>query len=79
MFGHRPNISGSFTPLGWIGWVEATEAFAKSSETPDNYCPANDQYGGVGITFSATKSNALYGASQTVQPSSVLAIACIKT
>ena len=73
-----PNISGVINGIFGITGTEA-EGALKKDITKNNlagYTGSGAQYGEVSVA--ATSSNAIYGLSQTVQPSSMLVLPCIK-
>lgn len=72
-----PNITGSFNPASWNTWPYCRGAF--SSTGKNESCFDGSQMGGSRIVFDASGSNSLYGASNSVQPSSMSALVLIKT
>ena len=68
-----PNITGSF---GNIYYQNATGAFTKGAGS--QYGHADAMYADSIIQFSASNSNAIYGASTTVQPPALALIPQIK-
>lgn len=72
-----PNITGSFNPASWNTWPNCRGAFYSTGK--DESCFDGSQFGGSRIVFDASGSNSLYGASNSVQPSSMSALVLIKT
>lgn len=72
-----PNITGSFNPATWNTWPTGRGAFYPTGKNES--CFAGSQFGGSRIVFDASGSNSLYGASNSVQPSSMSALVLIKT
>lgn len=70
-----PNITGSFKVV--CGGVEGYGAFAESSERKP-HITANLSGTNPSFEFLASRSSSLYGASSTVQPSSIRLLPCIK-
>lgn len=70
-----PNITGSFKVV--CGGVEAYGAFAESSERKP-HISASLSGTDPSFEFLASRSSSLYGASSTVQPSSIRLLPCIK-
>ena len=76
-----PNITGSVTNVSETfdleGKVEG--AFSKEKGHEANATPDRTDYSDTGkMFFKASDSNVLYGKSQTVQPSSLRLLPCIK-
>ena len=74
MFG--PNISGEIPSGGVWSAAEPTGCFFRGSNRQISFDGGGD--GGVPIFFDASRSDPIYGVSTTVQPSSLLGLACIK-
>lgn len=72
-----PNITGSFNPATWNTWPTGRGAFYPTGKNES--CFDGSQFGGSRIVFDASGSNSLYGASNSVQPSSMSALVLIKT
>lgn len=71
-----PNITGSFATDIEVAST-TSGAFFYRGDTDLTTGAANDRYGGV-IVFEASRSCLLYGISETVQPSALQVLACIK-
>lgn len=78
MLGGAPNITGSINDLFGLTATESIGALTKSITRKNlaGYTGNGAQYGA--ITFDAEADNAIYGRSESVQPSSLFAFACIK-
>lgn len=71
-----PNITGEFRLANTIGLRDGsniTGAFKLEGTTVANYPSPNSSYTGQPITFSASRSNSIYGSSSTVQPQTIKA------
>ena len=73
--GALPNITGSIEEDAETG-KKPTGSFYLSSESPTAGA-MNDRVGVV-IGFDASRSHPVYGLSNTIQPSSMMALPCIK-
>lgn len=78
-----PNITGTTSNqrIPWIGTAdrESSLSFASSRENSDiSISSGRWEYRRSVLTFDASKSNAIYGETSMVQPSSMHAMACIK-
>lgn len=73
-----PNITGSINDLFGLTATESIGALTKSITRKNlaGYPGNGAQYGA--ITFNAEADNAIYGRSESVQPSSLRVLACIK-
>lgn len=73
-----PNITGSFTHLCWNDSTQDGAIY--STSTHYNLGPVNTGtvWGGMSLTFDASKSNAIYGSSTTVQMAAIVTIPQIK-
>lgn len=71
----RPNISGFVANLA--GDLGGTGPFVNQQNAGNGWGP-EDSRGNTRQFFNATIAHYLYGASNTVQPATMLAIACIK-
>lgn len=65
-----PNIRGSFQAHGAVAINDLAGAFYATGETAGEPINNNTHSDAVGYNFDASRSNALYGASDTVQPKS---------
>ena len=75
MLGAPPNISGAIKPYSSTGGnVEG--AFLSE---PGNSTASRGSGNGINILLDASSVSSIYGASPTVQPSSLRVLACIKT
>ena len=72
-----PNITGSFTPWGFRSSLNPSGAFTQAGTSESSY-DTRDNGRGSYISFSASRSNSIYGRSTTVQPSSGSVYFCIK-
>lgn len=70
-----PNITGSFATD--IEVAITTSGAFYGGDADQTTGAANDRYGGD-IVFEASRSSLLYGTSETVQPSALQVLACIK-
>ena len=81
LFG-RPNISGVDNPYGieiLDGYSVLSGAFFSDSGNLQTMARGHSTGSQVGrVTFDASRSAGIYGASSKVQPSSLLGLACIK-
>lgn len=71
-----PNITGSFVNAR-ANFTSASGAFTASNYGTQLNADYSKQ-GTMNMAFNASKSNAIYGLSDTVQPASILLIAQIK-
>ena len=62
-----PNITGSATTWSYENNLNPTGAFGQTLQNVSSY-NASDNKSGSNLTLDASKSNAIYGASDTVQP-----------
>ena len=73
-----PNITGGLTFYEMIGGVPSSGVFSTSNE----YAPRTYRNGGGGyhssVSFDASRSNNIYGSSNTVQPASIIMLPCIR-
>ena len=73
-----PNITGGLTFYEMIGGVPSSGVFSTSNE----YAPRPYRNGGGGyhssVSFDASRSNNIYGSSNTVQPASIIMLPCIR-
>lgn len=72
-----PNITGSFVPWGYQNNLAPSGAFSQSREDASSF----NAYGnttGSQINFDASRSNAIYGNSDTVQPPALTMVYIIK-
>lgn len=72
-----PNITGSFTPWGFRSSLDPSGAFTQAGTSESSYDTGDNRKGSY-ISFSASRSNSIYGRSTTVQPSSGSVYFCIK-
>lgn len=74
-----PNITGNVTGTddGLVGYTTSA-CYVSQRGLNINWDSANGYHGGVQIAFDASKSNPIYGASDTVQPPALSLIAQIK-
>ena len=76
-----PNTSGVFTSFDMEEFEEPTEAF-RADWSVNVRLQRNDESGSLfresGLVFNASNGNALFGASETVQPASIRALALIR-
>lgn len=76
-----PNITGSQGFFGYIIGQPSSSQGAFLSQGTSSFTPAaapNTPQGVGGLNFDASRSNAIYGNSTTVQPPSLTALPCIK-
>lgn len=72
-----PNITGSFIPWGYKNNLSPSGAFSQSKDNVSSF-DIQGNTSGSQINFDASKSNAIYGNSDTVQPPSVVLLYIIK-
>lgn len=76
-----PNITGSASFQNNVGLTNekgiVTGAFTAGSEFPDTFSKVNG-YGTSAIVFDASLADSTYGSSESVQPSSLKLLPCIK-
>lgn len=76
-----PNTSGVFTSFDMEEFEEPTEAF-RADWSVNVRLQRNDESGSLfresGLVFNASNGNALFGASETVQPASMRTLALIR-
>ena len=82
MFG--PNITGSFSAVRDnlnqnVGETIKDGAFSTLVPNKNSSLQANGVFGSVTVSIDASQLNEIFGVSGTVQPSSLCALACIKT
>ena len=75
-----PNVSGNFYVAGYSDAASATDAaFTVISQyLTDSHQDVGNSVGGTKINMSLSRSNAIYGASTTVQPAAISLIPQIK-
>ena len=85
MFGATPNITGSVcyekNGYGTAGNVRIASGPFSVSTNAKGYAESGGNAGAganAQIDFDTSRSNQIYGASETVQPSALRALACIK-
>ena len=83
MLGLYPNITGSLTADNTTQSVMDSEFTGAGAITPKNLLhiisgPYETGSGFTGFEFSAKKSNEIFGASSTVQPSAIQSLIIIK-
>ena len=72
-----PNITGSFMPWAYKSSLTPTGAFGQTGTTSHSY-NISDNNSGSSVTFDASKSNPIYGNSDTVQPPALTMVYIIK-
>ena len=74
-----PNINGGFFAVGWEAeGSETSGAFYTTKRWQNVTAPAGSTMGGRVFNLDASKSNAIYGKSTTVQPPAIVLIPQIK-
>ena len=73
-----PNITGDMTFFEMISGVPSSGAFLTSNQwTPNTYRDSGGGYTST-VNLDASRSNPIYGASNTVQPASIKLIPILK-
>ena len=76
MFG--PNITGDIASMSAVTWKGGRGAFNLSGNPENAAAGKDDETGLPFLNFYASASNAIYGASNSVQPPAMRLLPCIK-